>query len=116
VIPTADELLAAWPFVARRFMLLPGASQPAVEAALHEARALANGYTAHEPAALFYAFARRPRAFPGGWRLMARMIAIGHARKHGVPVNFPSTAECDALCMAIVERRAGFDEVLRQLG
>jgi hypothetical protein len=74
VIPSADEVLRGWKFVARRIGLEPVANVRAVEAALDHARALSKR-PADDPAAIFYAFACRPRALVGGGRYVPALMA-----------------------------------------
>jgi hypothetical protein len=56
--------------VKRRWRIDRDPSVSAVRAAVEDARTLAGSDAQTEPAALFFAFARRPRAFPGARRLM----------------------------------------------
>jgi hypothetical protein len=68
VIPALETILEGYYFVARRNGELARYVRHHVVAALGEATALAKDHEEDEPAALFYAFARRGRAFPPGAR------------------------------------------------
>jgi len=111
VIPALADVLEGWTFVARRRGLAGEMRPEAVAAALTSAHALART-EAEEPAALFYAFACRPRAFPGGWRYMPVLIAINQARTLGYRLRI-ETGELDPLRhrMATASTRPSFDEV-----
>jgi hypothetical protein len=76
MIPGADEILAGYPFVKRRWRIEQDPSDGAVRAAVEDAQSLAGSEAHAEPAALFFAFGRRPRAFPGAWRLMPALLAL----------------------------------------
>jgi hypothetical protein len=78
-------VLAGYVFTARRHGF-GDANERAVASGLSEAAALAE--LAHdEPAAMFYAFGRRPRAFPGGWPRMPVLMARNQASAIGLRLN-----------------------------
>lgn len=112
MIPSADEVLDGFPFVARRIGVSDRASPAAVSAAVAYARTLAA--TEHdEAAAMFYAFACHPRAFPGAWRVMTRVLAGAQAHKLGLRID-ASVSELDDLCVRLVlASRPSFDDVRR---
>ncbi len=77
MLPTLDEVTAALPFLARRFGL-PEATEAttrAIHAAIEEARDLATN-EADEPAAMFYALARRPSGLREWWPAICRVLPI----------------------------------------
>ncbi len=87
MILSVAEILRGWKFVARRNGVEPVANVRAVEAALEHARSLAERPT-DAPAALFYAFACRPRALVGGARVMPALLATNEARRLGLELTF----------------------------
>jgi hypothetical protein len=110
LIPKPDEIVAGFRFAARRWDLSGAPSQRAVEAGREDAVRLAAGDAATEPAALFFAFARRPRAFPGAWRLMPALLAINQARALGFRMR-ADRDEMNRLLTGIAARELTFDEV-----
>lgn len=109
MIRDAGEIAAGWPFVARRLGLEPEFSSRAVVAAIAHARELAAD-PADEPAAVFFAFACRPRAFPGGWRAMSALLAFNQAAERGRRLR-ASRDDLDALCTMVATRSATFEAV-----
>jgi hypothetical protein len=109
VIPSSHEIIEGWAFVSRRLGRAGEVSRAAVEAAVQEARDLARAPT-DEPAALFYAFARRPRALLGGWRLMPRLLAGMHCQRVGLRLE-AGADELDQLRARIIVTGVPFREV-----
>lgn len=110
MIPSADEVLRGWKFVARRIGVEPVANVRAVEAALEHARSLSER-PADDPAALFYAFACRPRALVGGARYMPVLMAINEAHRVGLALK-ATRDEVDALRKRLLAaNRPPFDAV-----
>ncbi len=110
MIPSADEILAGYPFAARRWKLIGVPSEMAIRAALEDATSLAASDPYSEPAALFFAFARRPRAFPGAWRTMPALLALNQARSIGCRLRTESD-ELNALLVRIASRDLAFTDV-----
>ncbi len=82
----------------------------AVEAALDHARALSTR-SADEPAAIFYAFACRPRALVGGGRYMPALMAINEVHRAGLELR-ATRDEFEALRKRLLTAdRPSFDEV-----
>jgi hypothetical protein len=108
VIPSCEEIIEGWAFVARRLGRAVAVNRSAVAAAVAEARELAP-VAADEPAALFYAFCRHPRALPGGWRVMPRLLAGMHCRRLGLRLRADAD-ELDGLRTEIVTARLSFQE------
>lgn len=88
MLPAADGLLAGFSRYAERRRREAGCDPPAVRAALREAAKLAHGNEADEPAALFYALARRPRAFGKLQGDMLVLLAAEQARAVGLELGF----------------------------
>ena len=109
MLPSADELLAAWPFIARRYGLAQLPSRPAVDAALRLAQEHATG-PEDAPAALFFALASYPRAFPGAWALASRLFASGLAASLGFRLD-ATEDELSTLRLEIAQRRADCEAV-----
>lgn len=108
VLPTAEHVLDAHAFVARRHRLTSRADGRAVRAALAEAATLAAGDLANEPVAVFYAFTRHRRAFGDGWRTMTVLLTQNQAR----PRRIDATAEeFHALMLATFHREFTFEDV-----
>jgi hypothetical protein len=106
VIPDADVIIAA----AREALSNPTVSEKAVRAAVQEARQLAR-WPADEVAAIFYAFARRPRAFASHWALMTAFLARDQARALGVALDVTDAA-LHSLRHRVLRAEVDFDEVL----
>ena len=109
MIPSVEEIIEGCTFVSRRLGRTGGVSRLAVEAAVCEARELAKT-PADEPAALFFAFARRPRAFPSGWRVLPRLLAGVHCQRAGLRLQADAD-ELDQLRARIVVARVSFEQV-----
>lgn len=110
MIPSADRLLAGLSFALRRYRLGGPVSEAAVRAAVAEAIELSSGDERAEPAAIFFAFARRPRVVPAGWRTVPRVLAGVHASTLGLRLD-ASADEIEALVTRILLREVGFPEV-----
>jgi len=101
VIPAADELIAALPFVLRRWGVDPGTvRRETIAAAFAEANLLSAGDERLEPAALFYALARRPRGLAAAWTRLARLVAVTHSQRLGLTLNADAD-QSRALCVRI---------------
>jgi hypothetical protein len=80
-----EDFLEGYYLVARRRGQLARYVRRHVRTALDEATTLAAGRALDEPAALFFALARRERAFPPDlWGAVVERFAIGRARALGV--------------------------------
>ena len=108
MLPSAEQILKAHAFVARRHRLTSQADEPGVRAALAEAVQLAAGDPASEPAAVFYAFTRYRRAFGDGWRTMTVLLTQNQAR----PYRIDATGdEFHTLMLAVSHHQFAFDDV-----
>lgn len=76
MLPSADEVIAPLPFLARRFGLpdATATTMRTIAVDLDEARALATD-PRDEPAAIFHALARRARGLGPWWGLLPRYLA-----------------------------------------
>lgn len=83
MLPSAERLLEGFTFFARRHAPLSRIDEEAILAALAEAERLAAGREDDEPAALFYACARRSRAFGALARDFIPFIARRQAHSVG---------------------------------
>ena len=83
MIPDADAIVAAYAFVARRYRVTVKPDRGPIQDATSEARALTVDVT-DEPAALFFALARRPRGLPGLWTSVVTVLVVNHARSLGL--------------------------------
>ena len=106
----AGQIVAGYPFLARRFRRIPLCDVRAVEQACQRADELAGGNVEHEPAAIFLAFTERKWAFPFAWRLMACHLAMAQARHDGLLLA-ASYDDLGALCLEASNRRQGWAEV-----
>lgn len=106
MIADADVIIAA----ARAALTPSTVSERAVRAAVHDARQLAR-WPADEIAAVFFAFARRPRAFAGHWGPMVAFLARDQARSLRIALDVTDGA-LDALRMRVLHGEVGYDEVL----
>jgi hypothetical protein len=113
MIPGLEALLDGYYFVARRNGELARYVRPHVVAALDEAAALSRGHETDEPAALFYAFARRDEAFPPVlWNAFTERVAVGAAHGLGLALT-PDVDPYDLayLCLDVAEGKVGWEEV-----
>lgn len=107
----SPEALAAWyPFVARRYKRVALFDPLAVQACCELAAALAAGDPATEPAAMFFAFASKRRAFPFAWKLMAGLIARQQAELNGLTLG-ATLDDLAALCVEVLFRRMDWEAV-----
>lgn len=88
---------------------LPPVADAVVKTAREEAAALACDERS-EPAAVFYAFARRPRGLSGGWRQLPVLLAMNQASSLGFELDTDALALAD-LVMAVVLREMDFEAV-----
>jgi hypothetical protein len=88
MLPALDSLLEGFGRYAERRQRHVECDVPAVRAALREAARLARAREADEPAALFYALARRPRAFGSLHGDMLVLLATEQARSVALELSF----------------------------
>ena len=111
MIPGGASIIGGYRFVARRHGWRADAfDAEQIQAALTEATELAAGEERDEPAALFYALARRPEAFPDGWRTMAASLARAHAGR--IRARFaPYPGALDSFCTKVSAGEASYAAV-----
>lgn len=83
MLPDLSHLLAGYELFAQRNHFPPDRDEPALASALEHAASLARGHDPDEPAAFFYAFARRPRAFGKEHGRVVVHFTVEHARVCG---------------------------------
>jgi hypothetical protein len=113
MIPGIEALLDGYYFVARRNGEVARYVRRHVVAALDEAATLAEGHEEDEPAALFYAFARRDHAFPPAlWNAFTERLALGSAHALGLAPR-PDVDPFDLayLCLDVAGGKVPYDEV-----
>lgn len=110
MLPSADAILAGWPFLSRRFGIASVPNRAAIEAALRLAIDCADSSERDEPAALFYGFTRYPRAVPGAWRLLAERLARAHAGTLGFAIA-ADAEDLSTLRLDVAQRRADCEAV-----
>jgi hypothetical protein len=88
MFPALDDLLEGFSRYAERRQRAAMCDARAVGAALKEAARLAQGNEPNEPAALFYALSRRPRAFGKLHGDMLVLLAVEQARAVGFELSF----------------------------
>lgn len=82
-----------------------------IAVALEEARSLASE-AGDEPAALFYALARRPRGLRGMWRTLTTTLTLRALASSGMTLGH-SPGELDTLRVAVAMQTATYDDVRR---
>jgi hypothetical protein len=110
MLPALDDLLEGFSLHAERRQHAAVCDRRALGAALREAARLARGNEADEPAALFYALARRPRAFGRLHGDMLVLLAAEQARAAGLELGFASV-ELDIHVIRILRREMTFLEL-----
>jgi hypothetical protein len=92
MLPELADLLDGFELYAERRGVAPTRNDHAVDAALREAADLARSSESDEPAALFYALARRPRAFGEMHGEMLFLLAVEQAHAVGLDLTFEPVA------------------------
>lgn len=110
MIPSADELVRGWAFLARRRGISGVAREDRVGEVVELARQCARLSERDEPAALFFALARHPDAFEGGWRAASEAFPVALAHQLGLRLA-TSPLELANLRVHIYAGRAGWDDV-----
>jgi hypothetical protein len=114
MLPSPERFLEGFAFFARRHAPLAHIEEAPLLAALAEAEALAAGREEDEPAALFYACARRSRAFGP----LARDFVPFITRRQAHAVGWQLEAEdvvLDILRTRVVLAAITFDELRAEL-
>jgi hypothetical protein len=111
MLPELGALLAGYELYAKQNRFPPDRDEPRLADALREAGALASGHEEDEPAALFFALARRPRIFGKAHGRMTLHVTVEHARAFGLA--FTTDAAVLELMRARILRQAIAFEELR---
>jgi len=109
MIPTFEDVEAAHRFLARRHGVSGQLHEQGVRGALELARSLAAS-PRDEPAAVFYALSRYPRALGGLARALPVMIALNLARATGHPIH-ATAAELRAFFVPLAARELSYEDV-----
>jgi len=109
-LPSFDQLVASYSFVARRVGVVEGdPNTRVIGALLAHAKRLATT-DADEPAALFYALVRYPRAFPGAWRAMTTVLTLNAALSRGFDLGISGDELAQAI-RDVHDQRASYDDI-----
>lgn len=111
MIPSAHALVTGYVFLARRYGLTRPARHDLVADAVTHAQQLAEK-DVDEPAALFYALARRQGAFPGLWTLATALYAFNHAPTVGLRVRSPLT-QTRPLFLPVLTNALPYEAILK---
>jgi hypothetical protein len=110
MLPDLPRLLAGYHLFAQRNRFLAACNEPALGEALDEAASLARGLEADEPTALFFAFARRPRAFGQEHGRVTIHVTVEHARNLGLAFTV-DVAVLELLRARVVRTAIDFPEL-----
>jgi hypothetical protein len=112
MLPSPDELFRGLEFFARRSKPRAKFDVSALADVLREAETLSAGYPEDEPAALFWACSRCPRAFGGAAHELVPMVAQNFAPRVGLELDV-QPIELDILRARVLLSAIDWDE-LRQ--
>lgn len=110
MLPGPTELASGLRLLARRRGLALFASEPDLVDLLHEASLLASGTAPDEPAALFFACARRGRLLGPVALLAIPLVAREQSRRVGFELEV-NDAELALLRLRVVKRAIDFGEL-----
>lgn len=110
MILDAAAVVAWYAALAATYRRVPLCNPPDVRRCCIRAMALAGADRALEPAAIFYAFADKRRAFPFAWKMMAGYLAEAQAAANGYELDADGP-DLDSLCTEVLYRRMGWPEV-----
>lgn len=110
MLPDLRRLLAGYELFAERNRFLSARNETALGDALDEAASLARDREADEPAALFYSFARRPRAFGKEHGRVTIHFTVEHARALGYALTV-DVAVLELLRARVVRSAIVFSEL-----
>jgi hypothetical protein len=110
MLPTSDDLVDGFALYAARQRTSGACDARAVGAALREAEKLAAGHEDDEPAALFYALARRPRLFGSLHGDMLVLLAVEQSRAVGLDLTF-TAIELDIHIIRVLRGEMTFVEI-----
>jgi len=110
MLPSPERLLAGLVFPLRRLGKAGLPDVKAVAAVLTEAERLAAGEERAEPASLFFACARRSRAFGGASRFVVPFLARSHAHAVGLVLDLEDI-ELSILHTRVLRQEVDFEEL-----
>jgi len=110
MLPDLEALLAGYVLYAKQNRFAPNRDEARLADALQEAGTLADGRENDEPAALFFALARRPRIFGQAHGRMTLHLTVEHGRSLGL--GFTSdVAVLELMRTRIVRKAIDFEEL-----
>jgi hypothetical protein len=110
MLPDLEALLAGYALYAKQNHFAPDWDEARLADGLDEAGALAGGHEPDEPAALFFALARRPRIFGKAHGRMTLNLAVEHARVLGLVLT-TDVAVLELMRARILRKAIEFDEL-----
>jgi hypothetical protein len=110
MLPDLDALVAGYTLYAKQNGFAPDRDEARLAEALREARELAAARETDEPAALFFALSRRPRAFGKAHGRMTLHLTVEHARVLGLAFAV-DLAVLELLRARILRRAIEFEEL-----
>jgi hypothetical protein len=110
MLPDLPRLLTGYELFAQRNRFHADRNEPALAGAIEDATSLARDHEPDEPAALFYALARRPRAFGKEHDRVVVHFTVEHARVLGLALTV-DVAVLELLRARIMHRAIDFAEL-----
>jgi len=110
MLPALEALLEGYALYAKQNRFAPDRDQRRVAEALHEAETLATHREIDEPAALFFALTRRPRAFGKAHGRTTLHVTIAHANALGFAFTV-DVAVLELLRARILRNAIDFNEL-----
>jgi hypothetical protein len=110
MLPELADLLDGFELYAERHGGVSTCNERAVDAALREAAELSQGVERDEPAAIFYALARRPGAFGKLHGELLFLLAVEQAHAVGLELSFEPVA-LQIHCLRIIRGEMSFPEL-----
>lgn len=110
MLPDLEALLEGYALYAKQNRFVPDRDGTRLADALREAEALADGVENDEPAALFFALARRARVFGRAHGRMTLHIAVEHARALGFAFTV-DVAVLELMRARILREAIAFEEL-----
>ncbi len=110
MLPNPEAQLAGYALYARQNGFAPDRDEARLADALREAAVLAGGREADEPAAIFFALARRSRAFGKAHGRMTLHLAVEQARSLGLALT-ADLAVIELVRARVVRGAIAFEEL-----
>ena len=109
MIPSLEQVIGAHTFIARRYDLRSPRNDAALDLAQREATSLAADAN-DEPAALFFAFARRGKALGDAWALLTDLLTLNQIASLGLRF-VEERSDLRPLRTSIAQRAVSFPDV-----